>query len=259
MSTENSNVVKPIKPSRSMKRSVIPVLVLGLLCLLGAPSLLAAEPTETVETRLRERLRDTLLQLRDAQTAAETNRAALEVAQTESAAEIKVLNEKLAAITKEANANSQAARALETLKTQVARQEKEIAGLQEAADNCRQAAELAHNRAEEWAKRVDEAVIELERLLSDRQAKNLALYKTACEVLQRYQQFSLGEALKSREPFVGITRVKLQNLVQDYQDKLASERTTLDTKDLESYQGKLRDQPPSTPGPGSKAPGQTSE
>ena len=242
-----------------MKRRVISVLMLGSLCLLGTPSILAAEPTETVETRLRERLRDTMLQLRDAQTAAETNRAALESVQAESAAEIKVLTEKLAAITKEANANSQAARAVETLKTQVARQEKEIAGLEEAAESCRQAAELARNHAEERAKQVDQAVIELERLVSDRQAKNLALYKTACEVLLRYQQFSLGDALKSREPFVGITRVKLQNLIQDYQDKLASERTTLDTKDLESYQGKLRDQPPSAPGPGSKAPGQTSE
>jgi len=47
----------------------------------------------------------------------------------------------------------------------------------------------------------------------------------------------------AREPFIGITRVKLQNLVQDYQDKLQSDRVTLSEKDLASYREKLRLEP----------------
>ena len=238
-----------------MNRSVISFLMLGALCLLGAQAIPAAEPTPTVETQLRERLRDTMLQLR----ASETERAALQAAQAESADEKKALIEKLEAITKEANANKLAAKAVDSLKSQVARQDKEIAQLKEAIESCRQAAELARNKETERAKRVDEVVIELERLVADRQTKNLALYKIASEILQRYQQFSLGDALKSREPFIGITRVKLQNLVQDYQDKLLNERTTLDEKDLESDRDKLLNQPPQTSKPSSSAARQTSE
>ena len=33
-----------------------------------------------------------------------------------------------------------------------------------------------------------------------------------------------GEALTAREPFVGVTRVKFENLIQDYQDKLADQK-----------------------------------
>jgi hypothetical protein len=242
-----------------MKRRVISFLVLGALCLLGAQAIPAAEPTPTVETQLRERLRDTMLQLRAAETDAETNRAALQVLQTQSADEKKALTEKLEAITKEANASKLAAKAVDSLKSQVAGQDKEIAQFKEAVESCRQTAELARTKATEQAKRADEAVIELERLVADRQAKNLALYKIASEILQRYQQFGLGAAITAREPFVGITRVKLQNLVQDYQDKLLNERTTLDKKDLESDRDKLPNRPTQTATPSSRASGQTSE
>jgi hypothetical protein len=248
-----------MKLPRSIKGSVICFLMLGVFCLLGAQTIPAAEPTETIETRLREKLRDTMLQLRDAETAAETERAALQAAQAQSADEKKVLTAKLEAITKEAAANSLAAKAADNLKIQLARQDKEIAQLKETIESCQQTAELVRNKEAERAKLVDEAVTELERLVADRQVKNLALYKIASEILQRYEQFGLGDALRAREPFVGITRVKLQNLVQDYQDKLLNERTTLDKKDLESYQDKLRNQPSQTSKPGSGAPRQTSE
>lgn len=242
-----------------MKRSVLSFLMLGALCLRGAPAIRADEPAQTVEARLRERLRDTMLQLRDAETAAETARATLQTVQAQSADDKKVLTDQLEAMTKEAKANKLAAKAVDELKSQVARQDKEIAQLNEAMESCRQAAEVARNKEADRAKLADQAVIELERLVADRQAKNLALYKIATEILQRYQQFSLGDALTAREPFVGITRVKLENLVQDYQDKLLNERTRLDKKDLESYQDKLRNQPPQASAPSSTAPAQVSE
>jgi hypothetical protein len=42
--------------------------------------------------------------------------------------------------------------------------------------------------------------------------------------LDRYEKFGLGDALTAREPFVGLTKVKFQNLVQDYQDKLSDQK-----------------------------------
>lgn len=242
-----------------MKRSTIAFLMVGILCLLGTRAIPAAEPTETIEARLRERLRDTTVQLRDAEASAETARAALQAAQAQSADEKKALTEELQAITKEANAYKLAAKPVEGLKSQVARQDKEIAQLKEAVESCQQAAELARNKEAEWTKRTDEAVIELERLVADRQAKNLALYKIASEILERYRKFGLGDAITAREPFVGVTRVKLQNLVQDYQDKLLDQRTTLEQKDLESYQSKLSDHPSQASKANSSGPRQTSQ
>jgi hypothetical protein len=49
------------------------------------------------------------------------------------------------------------------------------------------------------------------------------MYRLGNEVLDRYAQFGLGTALAAREPFVGITKVKFQNLVQDYQNKLTDQ------------------------------------
>ena len=72
----------------------------------------------------------------------------------------------------------------------------------------------------------DEAVI-LRRKVDDREAKNYELFKIANEILTRYEKFGLGEALTAREPFTGLTRVKLENLVQDCQDtSLNNDRNT---------------------------------
>jgi chromosome segregation ATPase len=81
----------------------------------------------------------------------------------------------------------------------------------------------------ERAKLGSESII-LRRKLDDRERKNLELFKTANEILTRYEKFSLGEALSAREPFTGITRVKLENLVQGYQDKIADQRVRPEEK-----------------------------
>ena len=49
------------------------------------------------------------------------------------------------------------------------------------------------------------------------------MYHLANEVLDRYAQFGLGTAISAREPFVGITKVKFQTLLQDYQNKLTDQ------------------------------------
>ncbi len=60
------------------------------------------------------------------------------------------------------------------------------------------------------------------------------------EVLDRYEKFSLGDAISAKEPFVGVTRVHLQELVQGYQDKLLDSRIS-------------PGQPPTTPPPAQPA------
>ena len=186
-------------------------------------------------------------------------RAALQAAQTQWADEKKALSGRIEEITKQANAYKLAAQPVDGLKSQVAGLEKEIAQLKGAMESCKQAAELARAKETERAKVVEEVVSGLERLVADRQTKNLALYQIASEILQRYQKFGLGDALAAREPFIGITRVKLQNQVQGYQDKLLNQRTTLEKNKLESSRDKLSNPSPQTANTGSRAPKQTAK
>lgn len=60
----------------------------------------------------------------------------------------------------------------------------------------------------------------LQRTVADREAKNLALYRLGGEILTRYERFGLGDAIGAKEPFTGLSRVKLENLVQGYKNAL---------------------------------------
>ena len=44
------------------------------------------------------------------------------------------------------------------------------------------------------------------------------------EILSRYEKFGLGTALTAREPFTGITRARLQSLVDEYDEKISAQR-----------------------------------
>ena len=74
-----------------------------------------------------------------------------------------------------------------------------------------------------------EAIL-LQRKVTEHEVKNAAMFKLGNEILTRYEKFGLGDALASREPFVGVTRVKFQNLIQDFGDKLADEKIKPDEK-----------------------------
>ena len=172
------------------------------------------------DARVQQAMRSMTTRLR----AAETERDSLQAAKAQSDQEKKVLAEKLDALTKQATAES---KELVASKTQLAEREAENAQLQDSL----QKLQLSQTHTVELAKKVESEraklagqVIELQRKLADRETKNLALFKLANEILTRYERFGLGDALAAKEPFTGIARVKLENLVQDYQDKLAEQR-----------------------------------
>ncbi len=66
--------------------------------------------------------------------------------------------------------------------------------------------------------------LSLTRRAEDRETKNLELFRLGNEILKRYEQFTLGQVMLAKEPFIGLSRTKLENLVQDYQDKIADQR-----------------------------------
>jgi predicted RNase H-like nuclease (RuvC/YqgF family) len=216
-----------------MKTKLISLLSLVLVHFIGVTAVVAQAPT--AEAQLRERLRATMLQVRTL----ETEKAALQATQTQCADEKKALAERVEAITKQANEYKTVAQQVDGLKDQIAKQEKEIARLREDLTAQQRAAAQARAQQADYAKKAGDVVVGLERLVTDRQTKNLTLYQTALEILDRYEKFSLGDALKAREPFTGVARVKLQNQVQEYQDKLASGRVTLSDKDLAAFREQM--------------------
>ncbi len=187
-------------------------------------ALQAADPVNTGEARLREALRNTMLQLRDA----EAQTAALQAAQTESDQQKKALAAQVEALIKQAAADRQASeKTIGGLDARVADNGQEIARLKESLEkwkaSCNLATDAARGKEAERAKLAAENIV-LQRRVADQQTRNAALFKLGGEILTRYEKFGLGEALLAREPFTGITRVKLETLVQDYQDKLTDQK-----------------------------------
>jgi chromosome segregation ATPase len=208
-----------------MLRLLILLAVSGLLALPLAAPLRAAD--NAADAKLRETLRNTIIQLRTA----EADRDNLQTAQTQNDADKKALTEQVATLIKQINADKDAKDIAEQniakLNAKAADQEAEIARLKQDVEKWKtaqkQAADTAAAKEAERAKFAGD-VINLQRTLADREAKNVELFKVGNEILTRYERFGLGDAISAREPFVGVTRVKLENLVQDYRDKLLAQK-----------------------------------
>ena len=196
---------------------------LTFLVLVAATAAQAAEQNPA-ETKLRESLRNTMLQMRTLQGERDT----LQAAKDQADAEKKALEEKLAALTKE-SAASQAAAEKQLAETQekLTAQLLETSQLRESLDKWkashRQVTEQSEKREAARAKLNSEKIV-LQRVVEDQRRKNQEMYKIGTEVLSRYENFGLGTAITAREPFTGTMKVHLQNLAQDLGDKLADQR-----------------------------------
>jgi hypothetical protein len=186
------------------------------------------------EKRLRDTLRSTMLQLRTA----EADKIALQAAQAESdqknkdlTAQLADLGKKVEALNKQSAADKDAAsKEAAGLNNRLKDAELEIERLKVSLEKWKvgykQAVDVATTKESQRAALTSQVVV-LNRELEDRTAKNIELFKIGSEILTRYEKFGLGTALTAREPFVGTTRVKIQGLVQDYQDKLVDQKIKL--------------------------------
>lgn len=177
------------------------------------------------------RMRDALRKLTERVTTAEASTAAAQAAQIAAETASKDLTEELNKAKKE---NKQlmderivevtkTEKAIKDLQSKAASQDQEIARLNESLNKWKagytQAVGVARDTEQKRASAESKAIV-LQRKVEDRETKNRELFKLGNEILDRYKKFGLGTALTAREPFTGITRVKLQTLVQDYGDKL---------------------------------------
>jgi hypothetical protein len=171
-----------------MKAAFLPALL--LLLALALPGAVRADDEQaSKEARLRDALKSAYEQLQSAQAATAT----LQAAQAESEMEKDALK-------------TQAQTLADELKTETTK-----------STLASQAAQAQIGQL-----KLDQAL--LHRKIDDDETRNLALYALANEILTRYEKFSLGDALAAKEPFTQLNRVKLENLVQGYQDKLVAQK-----------------------------------
>jgi chromosome segregation ATPase len=195
----------------------------AIAAIVAGPVLLAADPAPA-DDRLRTELRDTTLQLRSAQSEladAQALQASTVGDRDAAVAQRDALKKQLA------SAQTAAEKSVGDLQSQLVALKAETARLSDALNKARSTIESAtRDNQDESARnaKLKSETIVLSRKVSDLESKNLALFLTGNEILTRYQDFSLGTALSAKEPFVGSTRTRLENLIQDYQDKLSDQR-----------------------------------
>ena len=204
-----------------MKKANI-LTLLTIASFLTAP-LDAAEKMDPAQQKMREMVRNSMIQLRDANAKLATAQAA--VADDEE--KIKGLQADLDALKKKSIAEKKVADdTIDDLRTKLATDDIQINHLTESLGKWKLGyAKLADYAKATEGKRAELAskIILLDRRIAEQQVKNAEMYRLANEVLDRYAQFGLGTAIAAREPFVGITKVKFQTLLQDYQNKLTDQ------------------------------------
>jgi len=196
-------------------------MVLGI-CTMIASSAIAAEKKggNPAEQKMRETIRNTMIQLRDANAKLATAQAA----QTEAEEKVKELQGQLEELTKKSSAEKKTAtETIDDLKTKLATSELQVNHLAESLAKWK----LGYAKLAEYAKGTEgkraelaSKVIVQDRVIADQRVKNAEMYRLGTEVLDRYAKFGLGTAILAREPFVGVTKVKFENLIQEYQNKL---------------------------------------
>jgi chromosome segregation ATPase len=196
-----------------------------LLAALAAPALDAADQPGNAEARLREILKNTMTQLRTAQ----NDLATAQAAQAQDDEKIKDLTAQNEQLTKQAISDKEASdKTITDLTTKNSDQAKEIAAYKDALAKWKAGyiyfAKMAKAKEDERAQLASEKIM-LQRRADDLEAKNSNLFQIGNEILSRYEKFGLGQALAAKEPFVGLTRVKLENQVQGYQDKLLDQKS----------------------------------
>ena len=204
----------------------------------------AADAPDPALVKLRESLKAALLQVRSL----EGEKAALQATQAELEAKNKELTDQVAKMGKQLAADkTEAEKSIASLTDKADGLKKEGVLLRESLEKWKagynKAASIAKAKESERVKFSDKA-IELERKVLDRETKNLALYKLGQEILQRYENYGLGRALLAREPFTGIAKIKLQELVADYADKLQDQKIK---PSLEDSSGKPKPAPSAQP------------
>lgn len=203
----------------------------------AAATLLVAWPAAAqtdLETKLRDALRAATAQVR----ALEDERATLIAKQSQLESELKSLKEQGPPTAANQAVVAQYERVFaereQAYKTAV---DEFNTRLQEEHDQALRIQESA----QKWKSAYDEAAAALKAKESERaslagqvatsgeqlercQTQNQELFKLSSEILERYRNVGVSDVIATREPFLGLKRVELENLMQDDEDRLLDNR-----------------------------------
>ena len=206
---------------------LLSILTAAIVC--GTASLFAQAPAgPSPESRLREQIKTLMSQVRTAETA----QAALTAEKAALEEKVKAFQKQAEEDTKARTAEKEAAKKeAELLKADLGTREKELSDLKvihlKADEFGKQSAARAEKLEAERAKLAAESD-KRKRIVADQRVKNAKMYEISTELLDRYRKFGLGTALTAREPFVGITRARLETLVEELGAKAADQRIRMD-------------------------------
>lgn len=196
------------------------ILALALLVLLIARPSAPAEEAGAAEAQLRDALRNTMLQLREAQAktaemeaaAVQAEMAADRAKKETTALQSQLVEERNTAANQAAELRAAIARAEDqviALGAQVAKWEKEYRALTERTRKSEH--ELAKARGRNTV---------LERAVAEQQVKLTEMKTIADDILDRYAAHSFGRTVLAREPFISVNRASLQTIMQDLETRL---------------------------------------
>jgi hypothetical protein len=185
---------------------------------------MAQEQISPVEAKLRDTLRNTMLQLRNVETERARLTAELQAVKTQTDKKIKELTAELeAAVKRGADEKALSDKVIAEQKDNLAARDEQIGALTKLLEKWKishvQITDIARAKEIERA-RLESKSIALQRTVEARERQNIELYQTGKEILDRYQSFALGRALLAREPFTGLAKVRLEEEIQDYKDKI---------------------------------------
>jgi chromosome segregation ATPase len=196
-----------------MKRTLIALILLAVFPV-------AQAQTASLESRMRDQLRETRTQLQELQAQQSTwaaEKAALEKERDAAKQE---------AETARASAKASPAVSPETtrqLATERQRREAAEASLQRGksdAESAGVALRTAEAERSRLAKELDVSHAQVDACT----ARNVQMYRVGQEVITAYENIDTTDIVSSRQPFAAKSRVKLENAAQSFGDKLYDQR-----------------------------------
>lgn len=199
-----------------MRSRIAAILVVAVVAWAGSGTSAHAQ-SET--DRLRDALRSATTQTR----ALEDQRAALQAKLADAERERKALKEQVDAARAEVKQTKKEHReAVDEFNQRLAEREETLDKWKTAYD---EAATVARSKDAERAKFEGEANT-WKASAKGCLAKNGQLIKVGREILQRYRSVTIGDALVASEPLIGTRRVEIENVLQDYGDKVLDQKAS---------------------------------
>ncbi len=179
------------------------------------------------ENRLREALRSTTSQLR----ALEEEKSRWQTTEAAQKNEIESLKAKLADESRKARAQIASGETKRRLDELTEANQKLADNLAQCQASARESAEAVRakdaEREQLAAQQTEQAKVATNRANSCEE-KNSRMYQLSHELLEKCEKMSLGDTLMAPlEPFTGLRRTKLENLFQEYEDKLLEQKARL--------------------------------